>query len=66
MYFEKFTELVDYIFTGGLKKPNLMRGIGSSASTHPCAYYIFALKSWDPDALLIPLNIYARLVDKWM
>ncbi len=54
------------IFSGDLKIPTLMTGIGSHASTHPCAYYISAFKSWDPDAPLRPLNLYARQNDKGM
>ncbi len=41
---------------------NLMTVIGS----HPCAYYISAVKSWDPDAPLRPLNLYVRQFNKWM
>ncbi len=54
------------IFSGDLKIPTLMTGIGSHANTQPCAYYISALKSWDPDAPLRPLNAYARQCDKGM
>ncbi len=43
-----------------------MTGIGPHASTHPCAYYISAFKSWDPDIPLRPLNLYARQFNKWM
>ncbi len=42
---EKINEIVDHIFTGGLKMPNLMMGIGSYASTPPCVYFISAFKS---------------------
>ncbi len=41
---------------------NLMTVIGS----HPCANYISAVKSWDPDAPLRPLNLYVRQFNKWM
>ncbi len=43
-----------------------MTCIGSHASTHTCAYYIFASNSWDPDAPLRRLNFCARQFDKWM
>ncbi len=66
VYLAKINAIVDYIFTGGLEIPNLMTGIGSHASVHPCAYYISASKSWDPDAPPRLLNIYARHFDKWM
>ncbi len=42
VYLAKINEILDYIFTSGLEMPNLMTGIGSHASTHPCAYYISA------------------------
>ncbi len=57
---------MDYIFTGGLKMPKLMTDICSHTSTHTCAYYIPAFKSWDPGTPLRPLNLYARQFDKWM
>ncbi len=43
VYLAKITGILDHIFTGGLKMPNLMTGVGSHASTHPCAYYISAV-----------------------
>ncbi len=57
---------VDYTFTGGLKVPELMTGIGSRASSHQCVFFISAFKSWDPEAPLRPLTLYARQFDKWM
>ncbi len=66
VYLAKSNEMLDNIFTGGLEMPNLMTGIGSHASTHLCAYCISASKSWDPDAPLRLLNLYARQFDKWM
>ncbi len=66
VYLAKIYEIVDYIFTGGLEMLNLMTGIGSHASTHPCTYFISASKSWDPDAPLRFLSFYARQFDKWM
>ncbi len=65
-YLAKINAIVVYIFTGGLEMPSLMTGIDSHASTHPCAYYISASKSWDPDAPLRRLNFYARQFDKRM
>ncbi len=56
----KINEILDYIFTGGLERPDLMTGISSHAITHPYAYYISASKSWDPDAPLRLRTIYAR------
>ncbi len=50
MYLAKINEIIDYIFTGGWKMPNLITGIGSHASTHLCAFFIFAFKLWDLDA----------------
>ncbi len=66
VYLEKINDIVGYIFSDGLEMPNLMTGIGSHASTHPCTYYISASKSWDPDAPLRLLNFYTRQFDKWM
>ncbi len=66
VYLEKINEMVNYIFVGGLKVPKLLTGIGSHASTHSCAYYMSAFKSWDPDASLRPLNLYARQFGKSM
>ncbi len=40
VYLEKINEIVD-----GLKMPNVIVGIGSHASTHQCAFYIYAFKS---------------------
>ncbi len=37
VYLEKINEMVNYIFTGGLKTPKLMTGIGSHAITRSCA-----------------------------
>ncbi len=62
----KIIEIVDNVFTGSLKIPNLLTGIGSHTSNHPRAYYISASKSWDPDAPLRLMNLYAREFDKWM
>ncbi len=56
----KINEILDYIFAGGLERPDLMTGISSHTSTHPYAYYIFASKSWDPDAPLRLRTFYAR------
>ncbi len=50
VYLAKIDEILNFIFTGGLEMPNLMTGIGSHAITHPCAYYLSAVQSWDPDA----------------
>ncbi len=58
MYLAKINKILDYIFTGGLEMPNLMTGISSHASSHPYAYYIFASKSWDPEA---PLRLLTSL-----
>ncbi len=66
VYLAKINEIVDYIFTGGLEMPNLMTGIGSHASTHPCTDYISASKSWDPYAPPRLLNFYARQFEKWI
>ncbi len=64
VYLAKINEILDYIFTGDLEMPNRMTGIGSHASTHLCAYYISASKSWDTGAPLRLLNFYARQFDK--
>ncbi len=66
MYLAKINEMLDCIFTGDLEMPNLMTGIDSPARTRLCAYYTSAYKSWDPDAPLRQLNLYARQFDKWM
>ncbi len=64
VYLAKINEILDYIFTGGLKMPNLMTGIASHASTHQCASYISAFNSWDPDAPLRLVTFCARQFDK--
>ncbi len=46
----QITEIVHYTCTGDLKIADLMTGIGSNASTHPCANCISSCKSWDLDA----------------
>ncbi len=66
VYLAKINEILDYIFTGGLEMPNLMTGISSHASTQPYAYYMYASKSWDLDAPLRFLTLYAKQFDKWM
>ncbi len=47
-------EIVDYTFAGDLKMLDLVTGIGTHASTLPCAYCITASKPWDSDSPLKP------------
>ncbi len=61
----KINEIVDYTFTCDLKMPYPMTGIGPHASTHPCADYISAFKSWNFAAPLRSLNFSAGQFDKW-
>ncbi len=61
VYLAKINAILDYICSGGLGMPYSITGIGSHASTHFCAYYIPASKSWDPDAPLTLLNLYASI-----
>ncbi len=60
MCLAKINASMDHIFTVGLGMPILKVGISSHASTYPCAYYISASKSREPDAPLRLLNFYAR------
>ncbi len=64
VYLAKINEILDYIFTGGLEMSDRMTGISSHASAHPYAYNISTSKSWDPDAPLRLLTLYARQFDK--
>ncbi len=66
VFLAKINASMDHIFTVGLGMPNLMTGISSHTSTHPCADYISASKSREKDAPIRLLNFYARELGKWM